>query len=168
MHSLVRVVRRVRRLLRRLLAPTKVHFFLIFMRSLLPRWFDDGSLVSRELTLSLLNSKSGKTKALSLSLFALKEIENERSPVSWIWCKNAWNVFASSFAKVNALFSLSLMLWQLHLVDRERERERERKNRTCRRKKKSSFSSFLAATFSLLFFKNNELLLASVVVVLEQ
>ena len=37
------------------------------------------SLVSRELTLSLLNSKSGKTKALSLSLFALKEIENERS-----------------------------------------------------------------------------------------
>ena len=40
------------------------------------RWF---SLVSRELTLSLLNSKSGKTKALSLSLSLCTQRNRERT-----------------------------------------------------------------------------------------
>ena len=66
-------------------------------------------------------------------------------------------MFASSFAKVNVLFLLLLMLCgQLYLIDRERE-------------KKISLLSALAATFfSPRFLRNNELLLCFVVVVVSE
>ena len=62
-------------------------------------------------------------------------------------------MFASSFAKVNALFSLSLMLWQLHLVDREREREREREKKSDVSEEKKIFFFFFFGShfFSPLF-----------------
>jgi len=119
------------------------------------RWF---SLVSRELTcVSPQLQKRENKSALSLSLCTQRNRERKRSLCAWIWCENAWNVFASSFAKGNVLFLLLVMLCgQLHLTDREREK-----------KKSLLFLLFLLwqPLFSLLVFKNNELLLCFVVVV---